>query len=102
MGTRPTASPEYGDRTSIQSPVSTHSPPIRSFRSVAVAATWKSTPVDVPDVSYARSGNTAIAYQAVGDGPSDLVLLPFLSNLYTLWQGPRFERSCAAWQPDDA
>ena len=46
--------------------------------------------MDVPDVSYARSGNTAIAYQAVGDGPSDLVLLPFLSNLYTLWQGPRF------------
>ena len=24
--------------------------------------------MDVPEVSYARSGNTAIAYQAVGDG----------------------------------
>jgi class 3 adenylate cyclase len=48
-------------------------------------------PVDVPDVSYARSGDTAIAYQAVGEGESDLVLLPFLANIYTLWQAPRFE-----------
>jgi hypothetical protein len=39
FATRPTTSPEYGERTSTQSPVSTHSPPIRSFRSVAVAAT---------------------------------------------------------------
>jgi class 3 adenylate cyclase len=46
--------------------------------------------VDVPDVSYARSGDLSIAYQVVGDGPSDLVLLPFLSNLYTLWHAPRF------------
>jgi class 3 adenylate cyclase len=46
--------------------------------------------VDVPDVSYARSGDVSIAYQVVGDGPTDLVLLPFLSNLYTLWQAPRF------------
>ena len=46
--------------------------------------------MDVPDVSYARSGDVAIAYQVVGEGPSDLVLLPFLSNLYTLWHAPRF------------
>jgi len=46
--------------------------------------------VDVPDVSYARSGDVSIAYQVVGDGPTDLVLLPFLSNLYTLWQAPKF------------
>ena len=44
----------------------------------------------VPDVSYARSGDVSIAYQVVGDGPTDLVFLPFLSNLYTLWQFPRF------------
>ena len=44
----------------------------------------------VPDVSYARSGDVSIAYQVVGDGPTDLVLLPFLSNLYTLWLFPRF------------
>jgi class 3 adenylate cyclase len=46
--------------------------------------------VDVPDVSYARIGDTAIAYQAVGDGAPDLVLLPFLANIYTLWQAPGF------------
>ncbi|MBD0337783.1 MAG: adenylate/guanylate cyclase domain-containing protein [Thermoleophilia bacterium] len=41
---------------------------------------WK-----VPDVSYARSGDVAIAYQVVGEGPEDLVFLPFLANIYTLW-----------------
>ena len=46
--------------------------------------------MDVPDVGYARSGDVAIAYQVVGDGPTDLVLLPFLSNIYTLWHAPRF------------
>jgi class 3 adenylate cyclase len=46
--------------------------------------------VDVPDVSYAESGDVAIANQALGEGPPDLVMLPFLSNLYTLWQAPGF------------
>ena len=46
----------------------------------------------VPDVSYARSGDVSIAYQVVGEGPTDLVLLPFLSNLYTLWLFPKFAR----------
>jgi class 3 adenylate cyclase len=46
--------------------------------------------VEVPDVSYTQSGDVSIAYQVVGEGPQDLVLLPFLSNLYTLWQAPRF------------
>jgi class 3 adenylate cyclase len=46
--------------------------------------------VEVPDVSYTRSGDVSIAYQVVGEGPTDLVLFPFLSNLYTLWQAPKF------------
>jgi pimeloyl-ACP methyl ester carboxylesterase len=46
--------------------------------------------VEVPDVSYAQSGDVSIAYQVVGEGPPDLVFLPFLSNLYTLWQAPGF------------
>ncbi|HSC93221.1 MAG TPA: adenylate/guanylate cyclase domain-containing protein [Gaiellaceae bacterium] len=46
--------------------------------------------MEIPDVSYARSGDVAVAYQAVGDGPSDLVFLPFLSNLYSLWLLPAF------------
>jgi class 3 adenylate cyclase len=45
---------------------------------------------EVPDVRYARSGGVAVAYQVVGDGPQDLVFLPFLSNLYSLWQLPAF------------
>jgi len=46
--------------------------------------------VEVPGVSYAQSGDVSIAYQVVGEGPQDLVLVPFLSNLYTLWQAPKF------------
>jgi class 3 adenylate cyclase len=46
--------------------------------------------VDVPDVSYAWSGDVAIAYQVIGDGAEDLVLLPFLANIYTLWHAPGF------------
>ena len=34
----PTSAPSYGERTSIHSPVSAHSPPISSLRSVAVVA----------------------------------------------------------------
>ena len=39
FATRPTTSPEKGERTSVQAPVSTRSPPIRSCRSVSVVAT---------------------------------------------------------------
>lgn len=46
--------------------------------------------MNVPDVSYARSGDVAIAYQVVGDGPDDLVLLPALANLWSLWTWPPF------------
>jgi class 3 adenylate cyclase len=47
--------------------------------------------VEVPDVSYAHSGDISIAYQTLGDGPPDLVYLSFLANIYTLWQQPRFD-----------
>ena len=53
---------------------------------------------EIPDVQYARSGGVAVAYQVVGDGAQDLVFLPFLSNLYSLWQLPRLrsmERSAS-------
>jgi class 3 adenylate cyclase len=50
--------------------------------------------VDVPDVSYAMSGDVAIAYQVIGEGPPDLVFVPFLSNLFTLWHQPRFATFC--------
>ncbi len=42
--------------------------------------------MDVPDVRYARSGDVAIAYQVVGEGDRDLVLLPFLANIWSFWR----------------
>jgi class 3 adenylate cyclase len=50
--------------------------------------------VEVPDVSYARSGDVAIAYQVVGEGPDDLVFLSFFANLYMLWKLPAFADWC--------
>ncbi len=90
FATRPTSEPSYGERTSSQSPVSTHSPPMRSFRSIAVVATRLSVVghfrvMDVPDVRYARVGRVAIAYQLVGDGPQTLVFSPQISDLVILW-----------------
>ena len=47
--------------------------------------------MEVPDVHYARTGDVAIAYQVVGEGPTDLVFLPFVSGLWWLWTFPHFE-----------
>ena len=45
--------------------------------------------MDVPDVKYARSGNVAIAYQVVGDGPVDMVFIRgTLAELLTAWEQP--------------
>jgi len=47
--------------------------------------------VDVPDVSYARSGDVAIAYQVVGDGPIDVVFVRgTLADLLGSWDMPLF------------
>jgi class 3 adenylate cyclase len=46
--------------------------------------------VQIPDVNYAWSGDVAIAYQELGEGPDYLVFMPFLANIYTLWHAPRF------------
>ncbi|MGI8885778.1 MAG: alpha/beta fold hydrolase, partial [Gaiellaceae bacterium] len=46
--------------------------------------------MDVPDGHYARSGDVAIAYQIVGAGPHDVVLVPSYGNLLLFWQQPRF------------
>jgi class 3 adenylate cyclase/pimeloyl-ACP methyl ester carboxylesterase len=45
--------------------------------------------MQVPDVRYARSGDVAVAYQELGEG-RDLVLLPFLANIWSLWHLPGF------------
>jgi class 3 adenylate cyclase len=42
---------------------------------------------------YARAGDVSVAYQVVGDGPSDLIVLPgFISHLECAWEEPTFAR----------
>jgi len=46
-----------------------------------------------PETKYARSGKLHIAYQVVGDGPFDLVLVPgFISHVEEGWQTPALAR----------
>src|SRR5829696_8549659 len=56
-----------------------------------VAVTGGSMPFVPPDTRYAKSADVNIAYQVVGDGPLDLVLVPgFISHLELDWQGPGY------------
>src|SRR5256884_7363154 len=49
--------------------------------------------MDSPSSQYARSGDASIAYQVVGDGPIDLVLvLGFATHLELQWDMPPFAR----------
>ena len=42
-----------------------------------------------PETHYARSGDVQIAYQVVGDGAFDLVVVPgYISNLDHMWDEP--------------
>jgi pimeloyl-ACP methyl ester carboxylesterase len=46
-----------------------------------------------PETHYARSGDVNIAYQVVGDGPRDLVVVPgWISNIDVFWEEPRVAR----------
>ncbi|KRR17693.1 adenylate/guanylate cyclase domain-containing protein [Bradyrhizobium retamae] len=43
----------------------------------------------VPETRYAKSGEVRIAYQVVGSGPVDLIVVPgFISNLDHQWDNP--------------
>jgi pimeloyl-ACP methyl ester carboxylesterase/class 3 adenylate cyclase len=57
--------------------------------------------VDIPEVRYARSGDVNIAYEVLGEGPVDLVVVPgFISNLDFEWTDPglaRFRRRLASF-----
>lgn len=45
------------------------------------------------ETKYALSDNVSIAYQVVGDGPIDLVLVPgFVSNIEVFWEEPNYVR----------
>jgi pimeloyl-ACP methyl ester carboxylesterase len=46
-----------------------------------------------PQTRYAKSGDVSIAYQVVGQGPRDLVLVPgWVSNLEVYWEEPSVAR----------
>ena len=46
-----------------------------------------------PETRYARSGDVNIAYQVVGDGPRDLVVVPgWITNIDVFWEEPRVAR----------
>src|SRR4051794_28641222 len=48
-----------------------------------------------PSTQYAKSGEISIAYQVVGDGPIDLVLvLGFATHIELQWEGAPFARFC--------
>ena len=47
-----------------------------------------------PVTQYAKSGDVHIAYQAFGDGPINLVMVPgFVSNIENYWDEPDLARS---------
>src|SRR5438552_17832606 len=46
-----------------------------------------------PKTRYAKSGEVNIAYQVVGEGPRDLVLVPgWVSNIEVFWEEPSMAR----------
>jgi pimeloyl-ACP methyl ester carboxylesterase len=49
--------------------------------------------MQAPEVRYARSGAVNIAYQALGDGPVDLLYIPgWISHLDLYWEEPSIAR----------
>lgn len=47
----------------------------------------------LPQTRYARSGEVSIAYQVVGSGPIDLVMVPgWVSNIDVFWEEPALAR----------
>ena len=46
-----------------------------------------------PETKYAQSGNVGIAYQVIGNGPLDLLIVPgFISHLEQAWEEPGYVR----------
>ncbi len=46
-----------------------------------------------PETKFTQSGDVSIAYQVVGNGPPDLVVVPgFVSHLEQAWEDPSFAR----------
>jgi class 3 adenylate cyclase/pimeloyl-ACP methyl ester carboxylesterase len=55
------------------------------------------TPVEVPDIRYTRSGDVAIAYQVLGDGPVDVVWFRGMAgDLLSTWDQPLLARQATS------
>jgi pimeloyl-ACP methyl ester carboxylesterase len=53
----------------------------------------KTAAMDVPQTRYARSKEGNVAYQIVGDGPRDLVFIPWwATNVEIMWEEPTMAR----------
>jgi class 3 adenylate cyclase len=49
--------------------------------------------LSLPETCYTQTGDAAIAYQVVGDGPRDLVIVPgWVSHVELQWEEPRMVR----------
>ena len=66
---------------------------VAAFRAIAggpaAARPGPASPAERPETRYTRSGGAVLAYQVLGGGPVDLVLVPgFVSHLEIGWQNP--------------
>jgi len=60
------------------------------------AGETKTDEVESPEVRYTQSGDAAIAYYVIGDGPRDLVFVPFTTSMVFAWHFlPVFRDFCA-------
>jgi len=74
-----------------------------SNRAALVALLRDRAPDQTPVTRYALSGDNHIAYQILGDGPRDLILIPgFVSNVETAWTWPALAAFSAGWRPAGA
>jgi pimeloyl-ACP methyl ester carboxylesterase len=68
--------------------------PAPAFTALLNAVGVRAEEADVfvpPETRYARSGDVNIAYQVLGNGPLDVVLVPgFISNIEVEWEWPEW------------
>lgn len=58
-------------------------------RTALVALVRQASTEEAPVTRYAVSGDAHVAYQVIGEGPRDLILIPgFVSNVETAWTWP--------------
>ena len=65
----------------------------RRFREIQSETPPEPAAEALPTTRYVRSGDVNLAYQVVGEGPPDLVLVPgWVSNVECFWEEPRVAR----------